>query len=283
MTRRVFALLGVSLALVCELKADRFPYHGRVVGIENLTHDTRRISFRVTDGQELQFTPGQYIFLKVPEKYVQAWNECYQTTFKEVARPYSFASSPSRLPRFDLIIKLVPAPPGRKVPPGLASTYVHTWLRIGDVVDFSAPMGNLALPNDSGRPIVIVAGGTGAAPFVSMLEYWFENPLQRSNEIYFFVGVRRRRDLFLQEQFQKWARTKKNFHYIPALSAPEPEDDWQGETGYIQTVVEKQTASIANADVYLAGPPIMVREAVKVLNAKGITRERIHFDPIEVR
>ena len=283
MNRRVFGLLALSLGLAFQLKADRFPYQGKVVAIEDLTHDTKRISFRLVDGERFQFTPGQYVLLKVPEEYVKGWNERYKTTHEEVFRPYSFASSSSRLPLFDLIIKLASAPPGKDVPPGLASTYAHTQLKVGDVVRFSAPMGNLRLPKDNGRPILIVAGGTGAAPFVSLLEYWFENELERNNEIYFFFGVRSRRDLFLHERFQKWARENKNFHYIPALSSPASEDDWQGETGYIQTVVEKHTAPIEDADAYLAGPPIMVREVIKVLNAKGITRERIHFDPIEVR
>ena len=85
---------------------------------------------------------------------------------------------------------------------------------------FSAPAGNLYLRKDTGRPIVIVAGGTGAAPFISLLEYWFENGFEKNNEIYFFFGVRSRRDLFWHERFQEWARTKTKFRYIPALSSP---------------------------------------------------------------
>jgi len=283
MNRRAFGLLALSVGLAFQVKADRFPYGAKVVAIEDLTPDTKRIRFRLVDGEKFQFIPGQYVFLKVPEEYVKRWNERYKTTHDEVSRPYSFAGSPSRLPTFDLIIKLVGAPPGKDVPPGLASTYVHKQLKVGDMVHFSEPIGNLRLSEDSGRPIVIVAGGTGAAPFVSLLECRFESQLERNNEIYFFFGVRSRRDLFLHQRFLEWARTKKHFHYIPALSSPAREDDWQGNTGYIQTVVEKCTSPIEDAEAYLAGPPIMVREVVKVLNAKGITSERIHFDPIEVR
>lgn len=283
MNRRTIGLLALWLSLGLQLHAEGFPYRAKVVEIEDLTHDTKRIRFRLVSAPGFQFTPGQYTFLKVPDDYVQQWNQRYHTTHKEVSRPYSFASSSSRLPLFDLIIKLAGPPPGKDVPPGLASTYVHTRLKTGDEALFSAPAGSLYLRKDTGRPVVIVAGGSGAAPFVSLLEYWFENRFDRNNEIYFFFGVRSKRDLFLHERFQEWAREKKSFHYIPALSSPAPEDQWPGETGFIQATVDKHLSAPSDADAYLAGPPIMVREVVKVLNAKGIGKERIHYDEIAVQ
>jgi Na+-transporting NADH:ubiquinone oxidoreductase subunit F len=219
----------------------------------------------------------------VPDHYVKEWNTRYTTSHKEVARPYSFASSSSRLPLFDLMVKLAGPPAGKNVPPGIASTYIHTQLKAGDEVHFSAPAGSLYLRKDTGRPILIVAGGTGAAPFMSLLEYWFENGFEQNNEIFFFFGVRSRRDLFWHERFQAWARTKPKFHYIPALSSPAPEDKWEGETGFIQLAVDKHIAAPSEADAYLAGPPVMVREVVKVLNSKGIGKERIHYDEIAVQ
>jgi Na+-transporting NADH:ubiquinone oxidoreductase subunit F len=200
-----------------------------------------------------------------------------------VARAYSFASTASHLPAFDLIIKLASPPEGKNVPPGLASTYVHAHLKIGDEVRFSAPAGKLHLRTDTGRPIVIVAGGTGAAPFLSLLEYWFAQGFEKNNRIYFFFGVRGKRDLFLHHRFQNWARTKDKFQYIPVLSRPAQEDQWNGETGLIQAAVDKHVPAHSGADAYLAGPPLMIREVVKVLHSKDIGDERIHFDPITVR
>jgi len=281
--RRTLGFLALWLGLGFLLSAQPFRFRAQMVETEDLTHDTKRIRFRVADAQGFQFTPGQYTFLKVPEDYVREWNQRYGTKHGEVSRPYSFASSSSRLPLFDLIVKLAGAPPGKDVPPGLASTYIHTRLKSGDEVRFSAPAGSLYLRRDEGRPIVIVAGGAGAAPFVSLLEYFFENDLDRNNDIFLFFGVRSKRDLFLDERFRDWARTRKRFRYIPALSGPAPEDDWKGETGFIQTTVEKHLSAPSDADAYLAGPPIMVREVVKVLNSKGVPKERIHFDEIAVR
>jgi NAD(P)H-flavin reductase len=281
--RLLWMSLSLCLLVTTELRAESFQYHARVVEIENLTHDTKRIHFRLFKAKHFAFQPGQYTFLKVPDGYVREWNARYHTSQKEVNRPYSFASSPSKLPLFDLIIKLATAPPGKDVPPGLASTFVHERLKVGDTVDFSPPTGELKLRKDAGRPILIVAGGTGAAPFVSLLEYWFENKFDRDTEIYFFFGVRSKRDLFLDSQFQGWQAKQRKFHYVPALSNPTSEDSWNGETGYIQSVVDKDISAPLDADAYLAGPPIMINEAVKVLKAKGIADDRIHYDAITVR
>jgi Na+-transporting NADH:ubiquinone oxidoreductase subunit F len=252
------------------------------MAIDDLTHDTKRIRFRLTDQAGFRFTPGQFAFLKVPDDFVAKWNERYKTTHKEIARPYSFATSSSRLPEFDLIINLVGPPAGKDVPPGVASTFVHTALKKGDEVNFSAPTGTLHLRKDTGRPVIIVAGGTGAAPFLSLLEYWFENGFERNNQIYFFFGVRAKRDLFLDDLFRKWEKEKK-LRYFPALSNPAPGDQWEGETGYISNLVAKQIPANSGGDAYLAGPLVMVRETVKVLNEKGIGNDHIHFDQIVVR
>src|SRR5262245_572150 len=283
LNRRAFGLLALWLCCGVNLLADGYPYRASVIEIEDLTHDTKRIRFRLLDARVFSFTPGQYTFLKVPDDYVKQWNARYGTTHGEVARPYSFASSSSRLPSFDLMIKLAGPPAGKNVPPGIATTYVHEQLKAGDEVRFSPPSGSLYLRKDTGRPIVIVAGGTGAAPFISLLEYWFENGFDKNNEIYFFFGVRSRKDLFWHDRFQEWARTRTKFRYIPALSSPTPEDEWHGETGFIHLVVEKHVPAPSDADAYLAGQPAMLREVVKVLNSKGIVKERIHYDAITVR
>ena len=146
---------------------------------------------------------------------------------EEVSKPYSFASSPSDRSHFDIITKNYGPRRGQDVPPGLLSSYLHKHIRVGDVVTVSEPTGTLYEDNDSGRPIVVLAGGVGASPFVGLLKYWFENNVNEKRKIYFFLGVRSRRDLLLHEQFLKWTKEKKNFYYVPGLSRPQPDDDWQ--------------------------------------------------------
>ena len=271
------------LGLGSQILAFDFPHRARVLEIEDLTHDVKRVRLVLLNPGGFAFKPGQFVFLKVPEDFVQDWNARYQTTHGSVFRPYSFASPPSRLPEFDFIIKHFRAPRGKDVPPGVASTYVHTRLRPGDVLHLSDPTGTLYLGQDSDRPILVVAGGSGAAPFVGLLEYWFEAGMNRTRKIHFFFGVRSRRDLLLHDKFSSWAVENENFTYTPALSSPREGDDWQGETGYIQLSVEKYVEAPSEAEAYLAGPPIMVKMVTEVLRAKGIPDSRIFFDQILAR
>lgn len=280
--RLVGALSVMGFALAGTLQA-QFDYQAKVVKIEDLTHDVRRVRLELVDSEGFTFTPGQYTFVSIPEYFVKQWNQKYGTDHEEIFRPYSFASSSSKLPRFDWIIKWARPPRGKDVPPGIASSFVHQHLRVGDVLEMTEPTGDLYLRADTGEPIIIVAGGSGAAPFVSLLEYFFEKKFDENNEIYFFFGVRSKRDLFLHDRFLAWDESKPRFHYIPALSHPQPEDDWQGETGYVQIPLDKHIKGPSRAHAYLAGPPIMIRFVEEVLRSKKITKDRTHYDEIEAR
>ena len=271
----------VTLGLSTSAWADSYPHLSSVESIEDLTHDVKRITFRAPD--QFRFLPGQFVLLRVPGSYVKSWNQQRGTSHEQVSRPYSLASSPSRLPLFDLIVKHQAAPRGKDVPPGLASTFVHAELKAGDTVAFGEPMGALYSGGDSGRPIIFVAGGAGVSPFVGLLEHLFDTNVNERRKIYLYLGVRSRRDLLLHEQFVEWAETRHNFFYVSALSSPEPGDAWTGATGYINLVLDKDFPGPLDADVYIAGSPIMMRETVKVLKAKGLADERIHHDPIAVK
>ena len=273
----------LCLGLGSQVLALDFVHRARVLAIEDLTHDVKRVRLTLLRPGEFSFKPGQFVFLRVPEDFVREWNARYGTAHGSIFRPYSFASPPSRLPEFDFIIKHFRAPPGKDVPPGVASTYIHTRLQPGDVLHLSDPTGTLYLGQDSDRPILVVAGGSGAAPFVGLLEYWFEQGMDRTRTIHFFFGVRSRRDLILHGLFSKWAAEKRNFTYTPALSAPREGDDWNGETGYIQLSVEKYVEAPSEAEAYLAGPPIMVKMVTEVLRTKGIPDSRIFYDQILAR
>ena len=274
--------LLMAAASAAGLSGAEFPHTAEVVALENLTHNVKRIGLRIRPGSAFSFTPGQFLFLQVPDDYVAQWNERYGTTHSEVVRPYSFASAPHRLPRFDLIIGHQRAPRGKDVPPGLASTYVHTALRPGDVLRFSNPTGNLygtaAAARSTKDPLILVAGGTGIAPFVGILEHLFAAKSHPERTIYLFLGVRAERDLLLHETLLRWDRDNEDFRYVPALSRPGPDDAWTGETGYINTVLDRHFPAPLSADVSIAGSPIMIRETIKILRAKGLAEVRIRND-----
>lgn len=260
----------------------KFPHRGKVTRIEDLNHNIKRIRFQPTT-DDFAFTVGQFIRMLAPADYLAEFNDNYQTSKKNVARPYSFASSPGDSSFFELIIKHYPSPKDKDVPPGVVSTYVHKHLKVGDTVHLSKPGGKLYSENNSDRPIIAIAGGVGASPFVGLLNYWFEHKTNERRKIYFFLGVRSRRDLLLHDQFTEWNETKTNFQYIPALSHPEDDDNWEGHTGYINAVMENYFQEPIDADAYLAGSPIMVRFTREALIKKGVDEDRIRRDPIRVR
>jgi len=254
----------------------------RVLAIESLSPDVKRIRLRMPGSY--RFEPGQFALIGVPGRFVASWNAKYGTRHGEVARPYSFASSPSRLPEAEFLIQHAAPPRNLSVPPGVASTYIHTELRPGDRLEVSAALGSLGAPasGEEARPVVLVAGGTGVAPFVGLLDHWFRTGQGRPWRIYLFFGARRRRDLILDAQFRAWAARHPGFTYVPALSEPGPDDRWEGESGFISSVLDRRLAGLLDADVLVAGPPRMMQETVKIAEAKGVPRSRIRHDPIQV-
>jgi Na+-transporting NADH:ubiquinone oxidoreductase subunit F len=282
-TRATAASSPADAATDTESKRRAFPHRAEVLSIEDLNHNIKRIRLKPTGPESFAFAAGQYVLLKPPVDYIADFNGRHGTSHKDVNRHYSFASSPGTQSQFDVIIKHYDAPPGKDVPPGVVSTYVHRHLSVGDVVTLSDPGGRLYAAHDSVRPILLVAGGVGVAPFVCLLNYWFERKVDEQQDIYLFLGVRSRQDLILHEQFTEWSETKPGFHYIPALSHPQETDAWEGKTGYINVVLDKHFTEPLDAEAYLAGPPIMIKFTRQVLAGKGIRGDRVHRDRIRVR
>jgi Na+-transporting NADH:ubiquinone oxidoreductase subunit F len=261
--------------------AQQAPATAKVVSVESLTHNVKRLRVRMP--KDYRFEAGQFALLTVPPAFVEAWNAKYKTKHGAVRRPYSFASSPKRLPVAEFIVQLATPPPGRDVPPGVASTFIHSGLKPGDTVEISAAMGSLSKAGDSAaRPLILVAGGTGVAPFVGLLDHWFRTKHQKGRKIYLFFGARQRRDLMLDAQFRRWAAKHSNFTYVPALSDPAPDDQWTGPTGFVNAVLDKHFTGTVDADVFIAGSPRMMQETVKVVKAKGVPEAQIRHDPITV-
>jgi Na+-transporting NADH:ubiquinone oxidoreductase subunit F len=286
LNKRLLLLAAALLLCASSLWALDFPNRAEVVKIEDLSHDVKRIRLQLQEGESFSFEPGQFTFIQVPEEHIKQWNQKYGTDHEEVFRAYSFASAPSSLPVFDFIIKHAKAPRDKDVPPGIASTWIHKRLKVGDKVSFTAPIGSLYQEGDQEGPLLMVAGGVGIAPFVGLIEYWFEEGINNQSPIYLFFGVRAGRDLVLHQLFTKWMKTKQNFHYVPALSHPESCDNWKGDTGYINIVLDKRIDDMlpdfAEAHAYLAGPPIMITETEKVLKRRGLGEDRIRYDEITV-
>lgn len=225
-----------------------------VIKIQELTHDIKYVILKLADPASIKFKPGQYVQFKVPET--------------DEFRAYSIASAPSQDNIIELVIRLVPG--------GLCSTYIHEALDINDKIMLTGPFGDFYLREDSDRNIICIGGGCGMAPIRSILYHLKEKGMAR--KVLYFFGARSKKDLFFTEELFELSRQFPNFKYIPALSEPKPQDNWQGETGLITQAVEKIMPENGKTEAYLCGPPPMIDAAIKVLTRKGVHEMYIYYD-----
>ncbi len=186
-------------------------YKTEVVSIRDLTYDIKEVTLKLKDPPEIDLRPGQYVQFVVP---------AYELTPEPVYRAYSVSSPPSRKDTVELEIRLVPN--------GICTTYVFQHLKVGDAVTINGPYGDFYL-RDSDREIVFVAGGSGMAPIKSMLLDMAEKGIRRKAT--YFFGARAVRDLFLVDEMRALEKRLPDFRFVPALSSPLPEDNWDRGDG----------------------------------------------------
>ncbi len=260
-----------SIRLSCQVKVKRdlsirIPeelfsvrqYRTQVVGLSDLTYDIKEVRLKLIEPSAVTFTAGQYIQIEVPP---------YELTDEPVYRAYSIASAPSETGAIELEI--------RYVPNGICTTYVHKHLKVGDAVTINGPYGSFCL-HPTEREIICIAGGSGMAPIKSLLLEMERT--RNARPCRYFFGAKARRDLFMVDRMRELERSLPNFRFIPALSAPEPGDSWDGETGLITEVVGRHVQSAADAEAYLCGSPLMIDACIQVLRAKGMPESNIFFD-----
>jgi len=233
-------------------------YRGRVERIRDLTHDIKELRIALVEPEEIQFTPGQYIQLMAP---------AYGSNPEPVYRAYSMSNPPSDNRAVETIIRLVPG--------GICTTWVFTTLAEGDEVFFTGPYGDFSL-SDSDAEMIWIAGGSGMAPFWSIVRHMKEQGIRR--KCTYFFGAVHRPDLFLLDEMRRLEEELDWFTFVPALSGQGESADDGCRTGLITEVVDRDLETGSQAEAYLCGSPGMIDAAVKVLRAKGITEDRTFYD-----
>ncbi len=218
-------------------------YRASVVRMEKLTHDVMRVLLKLPDGQQIPFKAGQYINIILDDGQQRA---------------FSFANPPHEAEFIELQIRLVPG--------GRFTTHVFESMKLDDELRFEGPLGDFAL-RESERPIVFVAGATGFAPVKSMVEDAFKRGLKRPIHLYW--GVKQLRDLYLPELPYLWAKEHENFHFIPVLSEPVPEDNWQGRTGLVHEAILADFPELKGHEIYACGSVKMVEAIFPFLKKQG--------------
>lgn len=238
-------------------------YKATVVSLRDVTYDIKEVLFEI-EADNIQFTAGQYVQLVVPP---------YDKIKESVQRAYSMSSIPSDTRHVELLIRLVPG--------GIATTWVHTRLTTGTTVDLIGPFGEFHV-HDTPKTMICVAGGSGMAPFKSMLYDIAERNLYPDKEIWYFFGARTRKDMFYLDEMNALQDKLKRFHFVPALSEPAPDDNWQGEKGIITDVLDRyikeRIGKEKDLEGYLCGSPGMINACIKVMTANGIPESEIYFD-----
>jgi len=233
-------------------------FRGRVERIRDLTHDIKGLRIRLLDPRHIDFVAGQYVRLVAP---------ACEGSPEPVSRAYSLSNPPSQRDIIELII--------RRVPGGIATTWLFTVLKAGDEVAFHGPCGEFHL-TDSDAEMVWIAGGSGMAPFRSIARDMAEKNIRR--KCTYFFGALTRRDLFLVDELRRIERQLPGFTFVPAVSQPEGWSEWRGERGLVTEVAARHLPDGTSAEAYLCGSGGMIRAAIRALAAKGIPEERIFYD-----
>lgn len=233
-------------------------YKGVCAEVEDLTYDTKLFRFELKEPAEIDFIPGQYIQFLCPR---------YKESSEEVYRAYSIASDPVLKNIVDLII--------RRVPEGICTTYLFDYLEVGDTVGFTGAYGEFRL-SETESPMIFIAGGSGMAPFVSILHHMKTANINR--KVTYFFGGNEKRDLFLIDRMKQFESELSDFEFVPVLARPAEGDNWDGQTGLVTEAVKKSVGDVSGYEGYLCGSPGMIEAAVKVLLDLGMPEEKIYYD-----
>lgn len=227
-------------------------YAGRVYSMERLSDDVMRLMVSLPSGEPLRFVAGQYINILLADGQ---------------RRAFSFANPPHRSEYIELHVRLIVG--------GRFTTQVFTQMKAGDDLRFEGPLGSFYL-RESTRPIIFIAGATGFAPIKSIVEDAFHRSMRRPMLLYW--GVRRPKDLYMMELAQRWQEEHDNFKFVPVLSEPKPEDQWQGRSGLVHEAILGDFPDLKGYEVYVCGSAKMVDTAFPALLAQGLSEEYCFSD-----
>lgn len=207
--------------------------------VESLTkvHDVAVLKLKIPVSERLQFLAGQYIDILMRDGK---------------ARSFSLANPPHDDSALELHI--------RHMPGGSFSDYVFSQMKEKEILRFKGPLGSFFLQEESTKPIILLASGTGFAPIKAIIEHALHVGIRRPMTLYW--GARRPADLYMDELPQKWVAEHGDFFsYVPVVSDALPEDGWTGRTGLVHQAVLDDFADLSGHEVYACGAPVVVEAA----------------------
>lgn len=222
---------------------------GTVAMVERLSEDSIELAVDLDEGAELTFLPGQYVHIDVPGS--------------EAHRSYSFSSLPGETRATFLI---------RNIPGGTMSGYLSERAAVGDRLTLTGPLGSFYL-REVTRPVLMLAGGTGLAPFLSMLAQLAERGCDRP--LHLIYGVNEDDHLVKLEALEAFAGRLPGFTYATVV-VDEASD--HPRKGYVTHHMGAEVMNDGDVDVYLCGPPPMVDAVLRHFDAEGIVPQNFYYE-----
>lgn len=226
----------------------------KVDRIERLNEDVIRLYLKLPEDERLQFLAGQYLNFILSDGSKRA---------------FSIANAPHDDKFIELHI--------RHISGGAFTDMLFNGMQEKTILRIEAPLGSYFLRETSARPIILMGGGTGFAPIKGMIEHAFKIGVRRPMHLYW--GVRSQQDLYLPGLPERWAADNNHFSYTPVLS--DPDENWQGATGWVHEAVLADYPDLSGYEVYMSGPPPMIEAGKQAFLAHGLPGEELFSDSFE--
>ena len=272
-------------------------WHCKVRSNDNVATFIKELVLELPAGENVDFKAGGYIQIECPpyqlsyksfdieDEYKEDWDKFnlwrYEAKVDDsVSRAYSMANYPQEQGIIMLNVRIASPPPNNPdVPPGEMSSFIFN-LKAGDEVLISGPFGEF-FAKDTDAEMVFVGGGAGMAPMRSHIFDQLRR-LKTDRKISFWYGARSKREMFYVEDFDMLDAENENFEWHVALSDPQPDDNWEGETGFIHNVLFenylKDHPNPEDCEFYMCGPPVMNAAVINMLENLGVERDNIMLD-----
>ncbi len=208
----------------------------RISSLERVSPDVIRLQLQLPASESFQYRAGQYLDVLLRDG---------------ARRSYSMANAPHTGPGLELHI--------RHMPGGRFTDLVFGSMKERDIVRIEGPMGSFFLREDSDKPIVLLASGTGFAPIKALIEHMQERQITRPATL--FWGGRRPHDLYMDDWVRAQCAVMPHLSYVPVVSDALPEDNWRGRTGFVHQAVLEDIPDMSAYQVYACGAPVVVDSA----------------------
>ncbi|GAB3650632.1 CDP-6-deoxy-delta-3,4-glucoseen reductase [Ramlibacter alkalitolerans] len=208
----------------------------RVSSLEKVSHDVMIVKLQLPANDTLRYHAGQYIEFILRDG---------------ARRSYSMANAPHNGPGVELHI--------RHMAGGKFTDHVFTAMKEKEILRVEGPFGSFFLREDSDKPMILLASGTGFAPIKALIEHMQSKGIQREAILYW--GGRRPADLYMDAWVRERLGEMPNLKYVPVISNALPEDNWTGRTGFVHKAVMEDFPDMSGHQVYACGAPIVVDSA----------------------